>query len=79
IQSAERLKQKRTVIYGVMIYLLWITGFDLFDNAVGGIIGFNRPYGWLEDWAGLPQLMFGGNFLIALFRMGIHENAIAPN
>lgn len=79
IDSTERIKTSWPVPYSSLIYVIWITGFDLFDNAVGGIIGFNRPYGWVEEWAGLPQFLFGGFFLIALFRMGIDENVMTPD
>ena len=45
--------------FSLIAYVVWITAFDLFDNAVGGIVGFERPWAWLEDWVGLPNFLLG--------------------
>lgn len=64
------IKQNKLLKWALLLYFMWISFFDLFDNAVGGIIGLNRPYGAAEEWAGLPQLVLGGLLMIALLRTG---------
>lgn len=58
-RNFEQIKSYRPVQISTILYFIWIAGFDLFDNAVGGIIGGGRPYGWLEEWAGLPTFIIG--------------------
>jgi hypothetical protein len=79
LQNSDTITTDPLIKIPVFIYFAWITCFDLFDNAVGGIIGFNRRYAWVEDWAGLPHFLCGSLFLIALFRMSVRENAITRN
>lgn len=55
----ESLASRRFSKLSLIVYVVWITAFDLFDNAVGGIVGFERPWAWLEDWVGLPHFILG--------------------
>jgi hypothetical protein len=50
-------------------YIAWIVGFDLFDNAVGGIVGHDRPFAWLEEWVGLPNFVVSMSLLATLVNM----------
>ena len=79
LQNFDTITTDPLIKIPVFIYFAWITCFDFFDNAVGGIIGFDRRYAWVEDWAGLPHFLCGSLFLIALFRMSVQENAITRN
>ena len=65
-QNADQIKTDRILQFVLTTYLLWIIGFDLFDNAVGGIIGTGRPYAWVEEWAGLPTFLTGMSLWLVL-------------
>ena len=65
-QNADQIKTDRILQFVLTTYLLWIIGFDLFDNAVGGIIGTGRPYAWVEEWAGLPTFLTGISLWLVL-------------
>ena len=58
-RNVDQIQSNRPVQLATIAYFIWIVSFDLFDNAVGGIIGQGRPYGWLEEWAGLPTFLVG--------------------
>jgi hypothetical protein len=77
----EAIAPRRGLVLAVAAYVGWIVAFDLFDNAVGGIVGFDRPYAWLEDWVGLPTFLLGMVLWAALVGMpgGSHREPDAPN
>ncbi len=65
----DSLKGRPGLRISLIAYVVWITAFDLFDNAVGGIVGFERPWAWLEDWVGLPHFLLGLWLISNLLRM----------
>ncbi len=65
----ESIDVSRAVRLAVFAYVTWIVGFDLFDNAVGGIVGQDRPWSWAENWVGLPNFVLGMILLANLLRM----------
>lgn len=76
----ETVDASRGVRISLILYLGWVVCFDLFDNAVGGIVGQDRPWAWLEDWSGLPNFVLGIVLLMNLLRMpaamaDFHSNA----
>ncbi|MBI1324628.1 DUF2029 domain-containing protein [bacterium] len=65
----ETVDTDRGIRFALIAYVAWIVGFDLFDNAVGGIVGHGRAWAWVEDWSGLPNFVMGMTLLTKLLRM----------
>jgi hypothetical protein len=49
-------------------YFGWLTVFDLFYAYAGGVIHAGGPWGWVDDWVGLPTFALGGLLLVCLLR-----------
>jgi hypothetical protein len=49
-------------------YFGWLTVFDVFYAYAGGVIHPGGPWGWVDDWAGLPTFLLGSLLLVRLLR-----------
>jgi hypothetical protein len=47
-------------------YFGWLTVFDLFYAYAGGVIHAGGPWGWVDDWVGLPTFVLGSLLLVRL-------------
>jgi hypothetical protein len=65
---APALARDRVLALAVVGYFGWLTLFDLFYAWVGGVIHRGGPWGWVDDWAGLPTFVLGSLLLVRLLR-----------
>jgi hypothetical protein len=60
--------RRRGLVLSIGTYFAWLTLFDLFYAAAGGIIHDEGRWGWVADWVGLPSFLLGGFLLFELLR-----------
>jgi hypothetical protein len=77
-RNTEQIQSSRPIQMATIVYFIWIVSFDLFDNAVGGIIGQGRSFGWVEEWAGLPTFLIGMTLWTVLILM-LRNNKLFKN
>ena len=65
---APALAQDRSLAVAIGGYFGWLTLFDVFYAYAGGIIHQGGPWGWVDDWVGLPTFVLGSFLLIKLLR-----------
>ena len=65
---APALAQDRGLAVAIGGYFGWLTLFDLFYAYAGGIIHADGPWGWVDDWVGLPTFLLGSFLLVKLLR-----------
>jgi hypothetical protein len=75
VEHGRLILSRPFLVFSGLIYFLWVGSFDLFDNFVGGIVGFDRKYNWVEDWAGLPMFLVGIFFWIMIMKL-LHETTV---
>ena len=73
-RNTEQIQSSRPIQMATIVYFSWIVSFDLFDNAVGGIIGQGRSFGWVEEWAGLPTFLVGMALWSVLMLMDTNQS-----
>ena len=65
---APALAKDRGLAGAIGGYFGWLTLFDLFYAYVGGVIHQEDPWGWVDDWVGLPTFLLGSFLLVGLLR-----------
>jgi hypothetical protein len=67
-RNGPALAQRRGLAVAIGSYFGWLTLFDLFYAFVGGVIHPDGPWGWVDDWVGLPTFLLGIFLLAHLLR-----------
>lgn len=75
VENGRLILSRPSLMLSGLVYFFWVGCFDLFDNFVGGIVGFDRKYNWVEDWAGLPMFLVGMFFWIMIMKL-LHETTV---
>ena len=68
---APALAQDRGLAIAIGGYFGWLSLFDLFYAYAGGVIHQGGPWGWVDDWVGLPTFLLGGFLLVKLLGGGM--------
>jgi hypothetical protein len=67
-RNAPALARDRGLAVAIGSYFGGLTLFDVFYAYAGGVIHPGGPWGWVDDWVGLPTFLLGSLLLARLLQ-----------